>query len=160
MDLLLQNLIEKIMSNAWILIVIIGFVLNAFKRFNSGEKEPTTQIPMPKQFNPFDQEPKPEKEDHPKETKYDYEEIESKEVSDTQVPNTFYERYQELQQQGTYSETTIEEEEPALTVIKPTVATSEQRGVKSFSKNKVVEGIIWSEILGPPRAKRPYQTRR
>ncbi|MEH7379907.1 hypothetical protein V7138_05440 [Bacillus sp. JJ1533] len=159
MDSLIQNLIELVMSNAWILIIILGFVFNTFKRFNADEKEPTPQIPLPKQFNPFNQERKTEKEEYQVETKYDDNEFESKEGSDTQVPNTFYERYQELQQKGTYNETTTEEE-PALTVIKPSLATRENKAVKGFSKNKVVEGIIWSEILGPPRAKRPYQTRR
>ncbi|MEH7224513.1 hypothetical protein V7112_11960 [Bacillus sp. JJ1566] len=160
MDSPIEGLIKFIMANPIILIIAFGLFINAFKRFASGKKEPTTQIPLPKQFNPFDQEPKPEKEDHQVETKYDYEEFESENGSDSHVPNTFYDRYQELQQRGTYSEATFEEEEQALTVIKPTGATSEQRGVKGFSKNKVVEGIIWSEILGPPRAKRPYQTRR
>ncbi|WP_010678170.1 hypothetical protein [Bacillus timonensis] len=155
----LQGLFELIMSNAWILIVIIGFVFNAFKRFSSGEKEPTTQIPLPKQFNPFDQEQKPEKEKVEVETKYEFEVLEEEEVSDASVPNTFYERYQELQQKGTYSETTSEEMEPSLTVIKPT-ETTQHKAIKNFSKNKVAEGIIWSEILGPPRAKRPYQSRR
>jgi hypothetical protein len=27
---------------------------------------------------------------------------------------------------------------------------------QNFNKNKVVDGIIWSEILGPPRAKKPF----
>lgn len=158
MESLLQGIFDLIMSNAWILIIIIGFVLNTFKRFNSGQKEPTTQIPLPKQFNPFDQEPKQEKKAFEVETKYDYEEIEPEVVSDSQVPNTFYERYKELQQEGTYSETVNEDVEPAITVIKPT-ATTQHKEIKNFSKNKVVEGIIWSEILGPPRAKRPYRTR-
>ncbi len=154
----LQRIIDLIMSNPWILIIVIGFFINSFKRFNSGEKEPTTQIPLPKQFNPFDQDPKPEKKDYPVETKYEYDEFEAKEVSTSQAPNTFIERYQELQQQGTYSETKSKGEEPAITVQKP--ETAEHMAVKSYSKNKVVEGIIWSEILGPPRAKRPYQLRR
>ncbi|MCC3356675.1 hypothetical protein [Bacillus sp. REN16] len=158
MDLLIQNIIEKVMANPWILIIIIGLAVNTFKRFASGEKEPTPQVPLPKQFNPFDQEPKPVKEVQQAESKYEFE---PKEVPETSVSNTFYERYQELQQKGTYSETTTQDEgQPVLEVIKPRAAASGQTGVKSFSKNKVVEGIIWSEILGPPRAKKPYQIRR
>ena len=154
----LQDLINFVMGNAWILIIIIGFVFNTFKRFNSGESEPTTPVPMPKQFNPFDQERKPEKDEYQVETKYEAE-LEPEEIPNTQVPNTFYDRYLELQQQGTYTETITEEEEPVLTVIKPT-ASRETSPAKTYSRDKVVEGIIWSEILGPPRAKRPYQIRR
>ncbi|MFS0822654.1 hypothetical protein [Bacillus sp. 1P02SD] len=160
MDSPINELIDFIMSNPLILIVIFGFFINAFKRFASGKKEPTTQIPLPKQFNPFDQEPKPEKKDYQAETKYDYIEPAPEMVSDSHVPNTFYERYQELQEKGTYNETTTQDEEPIQTIIKPLEVTSQHKAVKSFSKNKVVEGIIWSEILGPPRAKKPYQTRR
>ncbi|RFB17560.1 hypothetical protein DZB84_06820 [Bacillus sp. HNG] len=159
MDSPIKAFIDFIMSNPLILIVIFGFFINAFKRFASGNKEPTTQIPLPKQFNPFDQEPKPEKEDYQAETKYDYIEPAPELVSDSHVPNTFYERFQELQEKGIYKETS-QDEEQIQTVIKPLAATSEHKAVRSFSKNKVVEGIIWSEILGPPRAKRPYQTRR
>jgi hypothetical protein len=154
----LQDLIEFAMANAWILVIIIGFVFNTFRRFNSGEKEPTSPVPMPKQFNPFDQERKLEKDEYQVETKYETE-LEPEEIPKTQVPNTFYDRYRELQQQGMYTETVTEEEEPVPTVIKPTVS-GETRPSKTYSKNKVVEGIIWSEILGPPRAKKPYQIRR
>ncbi len=156
----LQGLIEFVMANAWILIIIIGFIANTFRRFGSGEKEPTSPVPMPKQFNPFGQEPKPEKDEYQVETKYETE-VEPEEIPNTQVPNTFYDRYLELQQQGVYTETetVTREEEPMLKVVKPT-ASRETRQAKTYSKNKVVEGIIWSEILGPPRAKRPYQIRR
>ena len=154
----LQGLIEFVMANAWILVIIIGFLANTFRRFNSGEKEPTSPVPMPKQFNPFDQEPKPEKDEYKVETKYETE-IEAEKIPDTQVPNTFYDRYRELQQKGIYTETITEEEKPAQSVIKP-AGSIETKQAKSFSRNKVVEGIIWSEILGPPRAKKPYQIRR
>lgn len=156
----LQDLIEFVMANAWIVVIIIGFVFNTFRRFTRGESEPTTPVPMPKQFNPFDQERKPEKDEYQVETKYETE-VEPEEIPDTQVPNTFYDRYLELQQQGVYTETetVTREEEPMLKVLKPT-ASRETRQAKTYSKNKVVEGIIWSEILGPPRAKRPYQIRR
>ncbi|MEH7384066.1 hypothetical protein V7147_01450 [Bacillus sp. JJ1521] len=160
MDSPIEGLIKFIMANPIILIIVFGLFVNAFKRFASGKKEPTTQIPLPKQFDPFDQEPKPEKEEYQVETKYDYDEFEAKEASAPQVPNTFFERYQELQQNGTYSENKSKGEEPAITVHKPAVANKERLAVKSYSKNKVVEGIVWSEILGPPRAKRPYQLRR
>ncbi|WP_077618852.1 hypothetical protein [Bacillus sinesaloumensis] len=153
----LQGLIEFLMANVWLVIIVLGFIANTFRRFSSGESEPTTPVPMPKQFNPFDQEPKPDKEEYQVETKYDAKD--SEELSDTQVPNTFYERYQELQEKGIYSEPIKEEKEPALSVIKQSASTGSKE-VKSFSKNKVVEGIIWSEILGPPRAKKPYQIRR
>ncbi|WP_453994890.1 hypothetical protein [Bacillus nitroreducens] len=159
MELPIQGLIDFLMANAWLVIIIIGFILNTFRRFNSGESEPTTPVPMPKPFNPFDQDPKTEKDQHQVETKYENAELEQGEGTDSHLPNPFYDRFRELQEQGTYSETERKEEEPVLTVIKPT-DSSERKAVKTFTKNKVVEGIIWSEILGPPRAKKPYQIRR
>lgn len=36
-------------------------------------------------------------------------------------------------------------------------SNSKQIAVSSVNHSTVVEGIIWSEILGPPRAKRPYR---
>ncbi|WP_449537022.1 hypothetical protein [Ferdinandcohnia sp. Marseille-Q9671] len=160
MDSPIQELFEFIMSNVWVLVIIAGFIFNTIKRFNSGDSEPTTQVPLPKQFNPFDQETKQEKEVAYESTYKN--DAEPEVVPDSNVSNPFYDRYLELQQKGTYSEkgnVTEDIEEPVLTISKP-IDTTEPKVIKNFSTNKVVEGIIWSEILGPPRAKRPFQTRR
>ncbi|MFS0861606.1 hypothetical protein [Fredinandcohnia sp. 179-A 10B2 NHS] len=152
-----QQLLDFIFSNIWIVIIIGGFILNTFKRFNAGESEPTTQIPFPKQFNPFDQEKKEVKEVY-EERKFETH-VDETPVSNSS--NTFYEKYLELQEKNLYGETSPAVEE----VIKPTKAKptrpiqTEQQPVQAFSNNKVVEGIIWSEILGPPRAKKPIQRR-
>lgn len=55
----------------------------------------------------------------------------------------------------------VEVEKP---VIKPTVIEEKQAHVphSSFSveKQKVIDGVVWAEILGPPRALNPHRTLR
>lgn len=152
-----QQLLDFIFSNIWIVIIIGGFILNTFKRFNGGESEPTTQIPFPKQFNPFDQEKKEVTEVH-EERKYETQ-VDETPVSNSS--NTFYEKYLELQEKNLYGDTgSAKEEVTTPTIAKPTrPIQTEQQPVRAFSNNKVVEGIIWSEILGPPRAKKPFHRR-
>ncbi|MFT4412681.1 hypothetical protein ACLM5H_02365 [Fredinandcohnia humi] len=159
----IEKLLNWIFSNIWILIIVGGFVLNTIRRFKTGESAPTTQIPLPKQYNPFDQE---KKETHAEYDQTKYETVEEpRDVLNSEPKKSFYEKYLELQQNNTYgSDPSFEEEVDLPPVSKPIpinkpVPTKEQPTSRSFSKNKVVEGIIWSEILGPPRAKRPFQRR-
>ncbi|RSK27892.1 hypothetical protein EJF36_13945 [Bacillus sp. HMF5848] len=41
------------------------------------------------------------------------------------------------------------------TITKRIEKPATKRGV-NFSKDNVVEGVVWAEILGPPRSKKPY----
>jgi len=67
--------------------------------------------------------------------------------------NEFQTRYEDLKSR----ENVVETKAPAEKKVMKKKA--EPTSSLTISKKKAVQGIIWSEVLGPPRSKRPYQNR-
>ncbi|WP_078413816.1 hypothetical protein [Priestia abyssalis] len=133
-------LFDFLISNAFILVIVIGFIFNIFKRY--GEQSKTDQ--------------KTKRSLEPKRSEIDI----RKEV----------ERAKQFKKQSASIQAKLEEAKalskpkpvlhdrqtsaPLLTVKAQRIRESRAKKTLSFSKKQVVQGVIWSEILSPPKAKR------
>lgn len=153
----MDQLIELITGNSWIFIIIIAIVSSMFNRSGKKESESTTPIPLPKSLRPFFE--MEDEEDQPREVKKELRERNAQHIEEVTEPeNTknIFQTYLDMQDKNE-TENTKTVEHPAPVAIKKPIGT--QRSYKGISKSKVAEGIIWSEVLGPSRAKKPFQRR-
>ncbi|HWO97969.1 MAG TPA: hypothetical protein VNM45_16835 [Bacillus sp. (in: firmicutes)] len=135
-----MNLLDFLMSNAFILVVIAGFIFNVWKKY--GEQSKMNQ-----------------KSRRPLETKRSEIDV-RKEVEQAKrfkkQAASIQAKLEEAKAFSTSRPVLRDQQISAPPLELKTQKTSKQRKVKSlsFSKKQVVQGVIWSEILSPPKAKR------
>jgi hypothetical protein len=132
-----MNIIDFLMNNFFIFIVIAGFLINLLKKYNGEAQE------NKKQRRP----------------------METKPVIDVRSEVDEAKKFQK-QASAVMSKVEVEKKVkspgPALSdiqkdsvLLQPNVNRGKRRANSfSISKKQVVQGIIWSEILAPPKAKR------
>lgn len=135
-----MNLFDFLMSNAFILVVIAGFIFNIMKSYREQAK------PQRKASPPLRRKAAENEVD----VRSEVEEAKrfQKQAASIQA---------KLEEAKAFSRTQppVEKRNP-LVVSSPPVLRKERRGRYSltFSKKQAMQGVIWSEILGPPKAKR------
>lgn len=133
-------LFDFLMSNAFILIIVIGFIFNIFKRY--GEQSKT--------------DPKPKRPLESKKKEMDIrKEIEQAKQFKKQAAS-IQAKLEEAKAFSKPKPVLHGKQTSAPPLMVKTQRTRESRAKKplSFSKKQVVQGVIWSEILSPPKAKR------
>ncbi|MCA1031798.1 hypothetical protein LCL95_12255 [Bacillus timonensis] len=145
----INELLQFIFSNIFILVIIGGFILNFFKKVREATSEQNS-APRPQQRKEYERRNEPSLEQmkeinvesHPQMRKN------TTENNFNTQANDLLAKYQQLQQEPMFTE----EKKPQVLAPKRMKKVKE---LPSYSKNKAVQGIIWSEVLGPPRSKKP-----
>ncbi|WP_195695887.1 hypothetical protein [Priestia megaterium] len=138
---IVETLIKLIINNAFIFVIIGGIIFNVVQRFMAQSKEEEQQrskrAPMPPVNNPSRRERpryRPVKEE-PKTARMEPETVPSAET------NPLQEKLEELKNRP-YHEPSIQKK-----------ITGEKNVFKPISRKEAVQGVVWSEILGPPKSK-------
>jgi hypothetical protein len=132
-----MNIIDFLMNNFFIFIVIAGFLINLLKKYNGEAQE------NKKQRRPMETKPVIDVRSEVDEAKK-FQKQASAVMSKVEVAKK------------------VKNPGPALSdiqkdsvLLQPNVNRGKRRANSfSISKKQVVQGIIWSEILAPPKAKR------
>ncbi|MFQ3542730.1 hypothetical protein Q7A53_01470 [Halobacillus rhizosphaerae] len=160
----MQNLFDMIFSNVFVLLAIIAGVFSWFKRMRSKEDKPIPSGPaVPKQ----DKDPERELEPH---TVFS-------EQSRDRVGEYYDKKKKQLQdadqKENGKQSTIFTYETPNKDLHRQEVkgrelevyvagndhsSTSPIKVNKKWNKNRIAEGIIMAEILGPPRAYKPHRS--
>jgi hypothetical protein len=159
------DLIDIIMSNLFFVVLIIGAIFNFLKRRAGAEQEES----RPSQHSGSDGEKRTQlkdifqqfeevfKEDetqhHPQEKPKPVRQPMVESRSNTEL----LERYEQIK------DSKVRREQPAINHRNITEVASVKRTKSnplSVSKKEAVQGVVWAEILGPPRAKRSFYSQR
>lgn len=153
---------DFIFENPFLIIIILGILSSLFKKpkndrgMEGRESQPydeTSPLPMPDIFKQFGFE------EQEKEEKPVSQEISSEELLKSDYQEKARAKIAELQERDRARERTdrrpVLREEPE---INRPLHTEEKRAV-SISQERLKEAVVWAEILGPPRSKRPHRYR-
>lgn len=125
-----------ILTNPIIIIVLLGFILKQFKKADKGHvRRPNPNlnpIPHPKHFNKNTVHPKPE--------------------SDEPLIMNQAMSKEEIEPIETFAMAKTKEFKEKEVVKKPSTT--------HLKKTNIVDGIIWSEVLGPPRAYKKWSSKK
>lgn len=157
----MEALFELIFGNIAFVIVVIGGIISFLKRASQGEQQKKKTVNR-KSFNPQLDWPKIEIEQQkvdarkPKQTRQNTPRmVQANESIEVEVQtNPFYEKLSSMEPS---SQDMIGNNNPFSVKKKSTVPTAEiDLNIRNINQKKVIEGILWGEILGPPRAKNKY----
>jgi Fe2+ transport system protein B len=157
--------LDLLFENPFIIVVLIGIISSLFNRMKSSAEEPKRQPVRPVQNRPAQAQSTTmeEKIERP----YVHREEKSVMVTDTPL-NEIQEKYAEkkkaaeerlkqLEQQKAVTEKRAARMNSQVTRVVHKQSSRSER--LSPNKEKLVDAVVWSEILGPPRAKRPFRGR-
>ncbi|KSU87091.1 hypothetical protein ACTHAL_000160 [Priestia flexa] len=156
---IIQGIFEFIIGHLFLVIIVGGFILNVIQRYiGSGaeeeEKRPQRQ-PMPPVGNPTSREER----NRPKRIPYRPSErnkketvVEAKKDMKEEAQAVRNELQEKLEQLKTQREIPKRAETSSVSSINKKQDTSTRPVV--FSKKAAIQGVIWSEVLGPPKSKR------
>lgn len=158
---------DFLFDNPFIIVVLIGIISSFFKK-NKEEKKQTTQR-SPKPFVERTPKPKPEifKQLEQEITKYlvpERQEVPTKqETAKKSIQSDYLEAKKQaeakppvLQEQN--SEQVLLEVQGEQYQMESSPPLTVPRASFSVDKDRLADAVIWSEILGPPRAKRPHRS--
>ncbi|MCF6137969.1 hypothetical protein [Pseudalkalibacillus berkeleyi] len=162
---MLEKLIELLMANLFFVILIIGGIYSFFKR--QMEKYNEEQQPgknRQRQHNPHQAEtmsmPREERSRSSRPARQPSER--SKKVQ-TNIEEMYMEKREEFDRSITDRSTTDRSDRMQRT-IRPVRSKSKPKLKASKSDlipnpDNVAQGVIWAEILGPPRSRKPHSTK-
>ncbi|MFE8703211.1 hypothetical protein ACFYKX_21770 [Cytobacillus sp. FJAT-54145] len=159
---------EFLFENPFLLVILIGLISSIFKRMKGTQEEPRKSQPKPfVESGPFDFEQQPRQEQPvqrmepvPQQTyepnplgKIEQEFLEKKKKAE--------EKLAALKKQQATAQKKAEtiQSHRRLNQVKEKIETTEPEQVH-VDNQKLVDAVIWSEILGPPRSKRPHSANR
>lgn len=153
----MEALFDLIFGNIGFLIVIIGGVISFFKRANENQNK--KQQPKDKRVKPFipqledlfgeitkhiEEQPQKQKPTVFKTDKRIPEnktKLEAEELEPTGIHT--YERLNDIKNTKLHNKIEVEHQKIDI-------------DIKDINRKKVIEGVIWGEILGPPRARKKH----
>jgi len=138
------NILDFLLHNFFIVLAVIAGIISFFKgSLSSDTKEKETKR-APKPFVPQQTSPMRKR-------------VEQEIKKRQQSTESLEEKLKEAKQQ-------VKAEIPVPRVVPHVRAKKEKVAPTApslhVSKKQVVQGVIWSEILGPPRSKNPYHSQR
>jgi hypothetical protein len=140
--IVVDNLIELLLNNIVFVIIAIGGIISFFKRM-SGEEEK-------QKANPTQKRPQREQSNSGSGGSLQVSEIEE-DASKSDTVSAYKEalgRMAKRENYGSQNELKVQKN------VKSTPYTKDKS--LSISKSNVRNGIIWAEILGPPRSRKPH----
>ncbi|WP_377888435.1 hypothetical protein [Alkalihalobacillus sp. R86527] len=138
---MLEGIIELLLNNIVFVIIAIGGILSFFKRMGSEEEEKKRSDSKGEVQKRYSQGHKPY-------SQYD----DSPEPSFNDMKPEQYEAYEEALERISSRRDSSDE----LKVYKQKSSNKSEIGGISIKKRDVKKGVIWSEILGPPRSKKAH----
>ena len=152
----MEQLIGELMGNIVRLIILIGVIVNFVKRFKGAGEE------QPKQSQ---QQPERERKNTMKDIFQQFEDVFTEEIPKQQKVEPNRELAQPNSElQGKYKEVkerVVRQPAVPIEIVSPSKDKKiELTTIRNISKKRAVEGIIWSEVLGPPRAKKSFNSNR
>jgi hypothetical protein len=166
MDIMLQQLFGAIIENIIPLVLIGGVILNIFKRFKEGASGQNQQQRRPEvQADETDR----RTETNPFETMFEELDRKGREIFEQMDRKTESKPVKTNRTEETLANLRTEREVsvPIRTEMKKVSEIAPQKQqqkkpslgtLKGISRKRAVEGVIWAEILGPPRSRRPHAT--
>lgn len=132
---------HEILTNPLVIAAVIGIISAIFGKKSKDEKQGAKKRPVPQaQKQPAEQH-KPE------------------EVPVVSEENPFEQKRREAENRLAETKQTFKGLERELTVVRSRNA-SLKKNVLKVNKDTAVQGVIFGEVLGPPRAKKPHNTMR
>lgn len=153
----METFLEFIFGNLAFLIVVIGGIVSLIKRANQNQKQPAKDKkikPFIPQLGDFFEELNKTQEDkkqkpviytaheEPRESSFMPMEVEAE-------PNPYLEKLREIE----HSNRHLDAETGAIPAKKAAQYMVHHKGI---NKKNVIDGVIWGEILGPPRARNKH----
>ncbi|MBY8912918.1 hypothetical protein KY305_09215 [Bacillus sp. YC2] len=137
---------QEILTNPLVIAAVIGIISAIFGKKSKDEKQGAKKRPAPQaQKQPAEQQPadqhKPE------------------EVPVVSEQNPFEQKRREAEKRLSETKQTFKGLERELTAVRGRNA-SLKKNVLKVNKDTAVQGIIFGEVFGPPRAKKPHHTMR
>ncbi|MBM7701478.1 hypothetical protein [Metabacillus iocasae] len=179
---IIEYVINLLLSNMFIVVIIGGLILNVFQRFVEQSKErnqspnkpdepaeerkvgyPSTPIPNFPDFQGFPKRMKDEVKEKTKPKTESKPEI-NQDKQNEQLQNklsTLKEKVAQTQSRKEVVKSMGRNQASSRTASTRQIKKSSQKRVDSLSIDgkKAVQGVIWSEILGPPKSKRQIYKR-
>jgi hypothetical protein len=154
----MESLIEFIFANIfWVVILVFGLISNFIKKSNGENKKenkPSTIGPVSK---PSVFEKRLGRQENPK--REVYQKAKQAQITPGDIQNDIKtkaeEKMAELNKQKEYDEKQRDIQVKRAESIKKTYS-NDMPQVK-MDQQKVIDGLIMSEVLGPPRSKKPYR---
>lgn len=162
---------EFLFENPFILVVLIGIISSLFKRMKGTPPEEQPRSPQPKPKPVIQRNP-----EKPAPTLTRAEEIElqrQKELLDSknQIERQYLEKKKKaeekiaaLKQQQLAAKRQAERMNATTRMNmderKSVIQTTDQRNVVGVDEKKLVDAIVWAEVLGPPRARKSLRSNR
>lgn len=168
---MIESIFNLLTENPFIFVILIGVISTLFGRDKETKKEqkPPQQRPHRAPTNQAEREKEQRNMSTLERTKKMLEDASAKKVKEVvssskvkahEVESELSREYDNYLQKRSMLENQAAEMEIQVTSIKQAARNTKQvHELKAFSKNKLVDGIIMSEILGPPRAKKPFYRR-
>lgn len=146
------SFLRILFDNPFIIIILIGTIISFFKRANANKQ---TQ-PNPRSTRDTNQIPDRKRElPQRSKTRLEQQYIEIKKSAEVSQP--------EVKPEPKIRKTRNDKIESMDEVIRSEdVSVKHQKNISSFTPNNkdIIDGIIWSEILGPPRSMNPHTSQR
>lgn len=144
-------------ENPIIMIILIGIISSFFKK-TKNETKPNPKQPkpfiesLPKRVSEVLQEFELSPDESPKKLQTGYEE--AKKQADMKIASL---EEQQMKYMEKVEQLEIEKEKSLRNALKLD-EQADTVNTLAVDKEKLVDAIIWSEILGPPRAKKPHRS--
>lgn len=157
---------EFLFENPFLLVILIGLISSLFKRMKGTQEEPRKSQSKPfVESGPFDfEQPRQEQpvqrmEPAPQQT-YEPNPLGKIEKEFLEKKKQAEEKLAALKKQQVTAQKKAEtiQSHRRLNQVKEKIETSEPETVH-VDNQKLVDAVIWSEILGPPRSRRPHSNR-
>lgn len=134
------------------MIIAIGGILSFFKRQNSDEEQ--TSNPRPGDFQREFQ-----RRAAPQQNRQQFDEVDEQDYDiKPEKLDAYEEALERIASRKEESKEFREGKSKELKVYKPNASNKKAVQGLSINKSDVRKGVIWSEILGPPRSRRPHRS--
>lgn len=152
---------EILLENPFILIALLAFISSFFKKKKGEQPENPNRPPQ--------QRPQPQAERPAVEASIE-EALKEEKRQQAERASRIEEEYRRRKQQAEESMRTLQNQkraaekkvnslrEPAAKLVERPQTQKQTSGQFTPQKQALVDGVIWSEILGPPRAKNPHRS--
>lgn len=146
----MEQLLEVLFKNPFLLIILVGFLISVFSKFKKAGGG-TNRMPS---FGGNSSSASPQQGRNDAERAEDTSEGVSQEWAE---PNSYE---PSVRFEDTYRTELRPEEAAPISYAPPLQSEPEPKQKQKLHRNELAKGLMWAEILGPPRAKQPLGKRK